>query len=73
MFVCAETVLVCISSYVSDCPYEMHMCLQSGMCVFILLADMRKGQECHFVLRGCLLKGAGDVATENEVKESPGR
>lgn len=46
--VCVDTVLVCISSYMSDCPYDMHMCLQSVMCVFILLADMRKGQECHF-------------------------
>lgn len=53
--------------------YEIHAHVQSVMRVVILLADMRKGQECHFVPRGCLSKGVGCVATGDEVKESPGR
>lgn len=52
---------------------EMHMHVQSVMRVVILVTDMRKGQECYFVPRGCLSKGVGHVATRDEVKEGPGR
>lgn len=67
------TVCVHIRVCMCSCPFEMHTRVQSVMRLVILLADMRKGQECHFVPRGCLSKRVGHVATGDEVKESPGR
>lgn len=70
MIFCGVRVSVCVCVVVCDCT---HARVQSVMRVVILLADMRKGQECHFVPRGCLSKGVGHVATGDEVKKSPGR
>lgn len=63
------TRILCVRRSVWDTPAHV----QSVMRVVILLADMHKGQECHFVPRGCLSKGVGQVATGDEVRESPGR
>lgn len=58
---------------VCGCLYETHTHLHSIMRVVILLANTHKGQECHFVPHGCLLKVVRYVATGGEVKDNPGR
>lgn len=61
------------SSVVCEVVYIRHTHTKSVMCVVFLLANMRKGQKCHLVSHGCLLKVARYVTTGDKVKEDPGR
>lgn len=71
---CAHMLCVILVSRCTVVPKQCpHMQPVVCVCVVASLADMRKGQGCHLVPHGWLLRRVGCAATKDKVKESSGR